>query len=118
MRIFDANVYALLLNTHIYGGTKHAYICVQNTLIFAYETPIYLRTSELCVLLAGITNSTQRILIRKLGEKQSGMVSYCKILYIKVKNIRQIRAHISRTHFETNSQPYMYMLSFSSASVV
>ena len=28
------------------------------------------------------------------------------------------RAHVSRTHFETNGQPYMYMLSFSSASVV
>ena len=58
MRIFDAHIYALLLKTHIYGGTKHAYICVQNTIIFAYETRIYQRTSELRVLLAGITNST------------------------------------------------------------
>ena len=55
--------------------------------IFAYETPIYLRTSELRVSLAGITTSTQRVLIRKLGEKQGGVVSYCKILHIKVKNI-------------------------------
>ena len=86
MRIFDAHIYALLLNTHIYGGTKHAYICVQNALVFAYETRIYLRTRELPVSLAGITNSTQRILIR--------------------------------THFQTNSQPYMCMLSFSSASLV
>ena len=61
MRIFDAHIYALLLNTHIYGGTKHAYICVQNTLIFAYETRIYMRTSELRVLLSGVTNSTQRL---------------------------------------------------------
>ena len=81
-------LYALLLNTHIYGGTKHAYICVQNTLMFAYETRIYMRTSELRVLLADVTNSTQRILIRKLGEKYGVMVSYCKILHIKVKNIR------------------------------
>ena len=61
---------------------------LQNTLIFAYETPIYLRTSELRVSLEGITNSTQRILMRKLGEKQGGMVNYCKILHIKVKNLR------------------------------
>ena len=88
MRIFDAHIYALLLNTHIFWDTKHAYICVQNTLIFAYETRIYLRTRELRVSLAGITSSTQRILIRKLGEKQGGMVSYCKILAIKVKNMR------------------------------
>ena len=53
MRIFDTHICALLLNTHIYGGAKHAYICVQNTLIFAYETHIYKRTSELRVLLAG-----------------------------------------------------------------
>ena len=79
---------ALLLSTHIYGGTKHAYICVQNTLIFAYEIRIYLRTSELRVSLVGITNSTKWILIRKLGEKHKEMVSYCKILHIKVKNIR------------------------------
>ena len=90
MRIFDAHssVNALLLNTHIYGGTKHAYICVQNTLIFAYEIRIYLRTSELRVSLAGISNSTKWILIRKLGGKHEEMVRYCKILHIKVKNIR------------------------------
>ena len=73
MRIFDAHIYALLLNTHIYAckthlylRTKHAYICV----------PVNLR-----VLLEGITNSTQRILIRKLEEKQGGMVSYYNILH-------------------------------------
>ena len=53
--------------------------------IFAYETRLYMRTSELLVSLAGITNSMQRILIRKQGKKQGGMVgrrrSYCKILH-------------------------------------
>ena len=88
MRIFDAHIYALLLNT-IYMGTKHAYISVQNTHIymrtkdayirvqkmhiFAYETRIYLLTSEQLVSLAGITNSMQRILISKPGEKQGGI---------------------------------------------
>ena len=72
MRIFDAHIYALLVNT-IYMG--------KNTLIFAYKTRIYMRTSELRVSLEGITNSTQRILIRKQEEKQGGMVSYCKILH-------------------------------------
>ena len=43
MRIFDAHMYALLLNT-IHMGTKHAYICVQNT-------HIYMRTKHpnICV---------------------------------------------------------------------
>ena len=60
-------------HVYIHMGTKHAYICVGNTLISA--------TSELLVSLASITNSTQRILIRKQEEKQGGMVSYCKILH-------------------------------------
>ena len=68
-------------HTYIHMGTKHAYICVQNTHIFAYETRLYLRTSELLVSLLGITNSTQRILIRKQEEKQGEMVSHCKKLY-------------------------------------
>ena len=59
MRIFDAHIYALLLNTiwvqntHIYAyktriymRTKDAYIRVQKMHIFAYETRIYLLTSE------------------------------------------------------------------------
>ena len=61
--------------------TKDAYIWEQKMHIFAYETRIYLLTSEQLVSLAGITNSMQRILIRKPGEKQGGMVSYCKILH-------------------------------------
>ena len=84
MRIFDAHIYSLLQNiiymvtkhTYIHIATKHAYICV-----FVYETRLYLCTSELLVSLAGITNSTQRILIRKQEEKQGGMVSYCRILH-------------------------------------
>ena len=60
---------------------KSAYIRVQKMHIFAYETRIYLLTSEQLVSLAGITNSMQRILIRKPEEKQGGMVSYCKILH-------------------------------------
>ena len=63
MRIFDAHTHALLLNT-IYMGTKHAYIYMgtKQTYICVYKTRIYLRTkraytSELLVLLAGITNS-------------------------------------------------------------
>ena len=78
MRIFDAHIYSIYaFAKHAYiWGTKHAYICVQNTLIFSYETRIYMRTSELRVSFAGITDSTQRILIRKLGKKQGGMVSY------------------------------------------
>ena len=72
VRIFDAHIYALLVNT-IYMG--------KNTLIYGYKTRIYLRTSELRVSLAGITNLTQRILIRKQAEKQGGMVTYCKILH-------------------------------------
>ena len=61
MRIFDAHIYALLLKTHIYGGTKHAYICVQNTIIFAYETRIYQRTSELRFELVMPANKTKDI---------------------------------------------------------
>ena len=40
-------------HTYIHMGTKHAYICVQKTLIFAYETRLYLRTSELLHLIGG-----------------------------------------------------------------
>ena len=65
--------------------TKDAYIGVQKMHIFAYETRIYLLTSEQLVSLAGITNSMQRILIRKPGEKQGGMVSY--VIYNKRESV-------------------------------
>ena len=57
MRIFDAHIYALLLNT-IYMGTKHAYIHIGTkhayTHIYAYKTRIYLRTKHayICVPVA------------------------------------------------------------------
>ena len=51
MRIFDAHIHALLLNTiymgtkhaysYLYMGTKQTYVYVQNTHIFAYETRLY-----------------------------------------------------------------------------
>ena len=87
MRIFDAPLHALLLNTiYIWIQNTRISIWVQNKHIYGYKTRIYLRTkhaytSELLVLLAGITNSIQKILIRMQGEKQGGMVSYCKILH-------------------------------------
>ena len=74
------HAYICVQNTHIYAY-KSAYIGVQKMHIFAYKTRIYLLTSEQLVSLAGITNSMQRILIRKPGEKQREMVSHCKILH-------------------------------------
>ena len=70
----------------------HISICVQNKHIYAYKTRIYLRTKraytgELLVLLAGITNSIQKILIRKQGEKQ-GVVSYCKTDCTEINSLR------------------------------
>ena len=86
MRIFDAHIHVRLLNTYIWVQNTHISIWVQDKHIYAYKTRIYLRTkrayaSELLVLSSGITNSIQKILIRKQGEKQGGMVSYCKILH-------------------------------------
>ena len=76
MRIFDAHIHALLLNT-IYMGTKHAYIYiwVQNKHIYTYKTRIYLRTkraytSELFVLLALAVCLNE---FRRTGESGGGL---------------------------------------------
>ena len=53
MRIFDAHIYSLLLNT-IYMGTKHTYIDMGTKhaySLYAYKTRMYMRTKHayICV---------------------------------------------------------------------